>query len=346
MGLQSVVNIHSQECAKRVQVAYCSFHSNYEESRANDIKIDEEDADAMMCNKREATLERRRIREYAFNHRMKTCPSPLLWPCPSPLIWPCPSPLDDLGVLVLLEYHHRHHQPWAAHRWCVAGSLRCHTSFVMGLERAVDSINLLWGSRSRNRMHFAFRCERYEARVLSKTMLHLIANMVRVADGRSPSAVVCSSFPINNSTLFFVRGVRMSSLKESVGGVDTPTDDPFELRGEESVELTEEARDTVDENLDDEENGSKRKGKSDAWSHFITVEMKMHGKMVKKHQCIHCQQKGSNRKCHFSKEKPTIDDISKVEVEDTESSQCDGVIMGPEVLESHAVYKSRTVDVL
>ncbi|KAI3754494.1 hypothetical protein L1987_54278 [Smallanthus sonchifolius] len=80
----------------------------------------------------------------------------------------------------------------------------------------------------------------------------------------------------------------MPSLKESVGGVDTPTDDPFELSEEESVELTEEARDTVDENLDGEENGSKRKGKSDAWSHFITVELKMQGKMVKKHQCIHC----------------------------------------------------------
>ncbi|KAI3726028.1 hypothetical protein L1987_65825 [Smallanthus sonchifolius] len=76
---------------------------------------------------------------------------------------------------------------------------------------------------------------------------------------------------------------RMSSLKESVGGVDTPTDDPFELSEEESVELTEEARDTVDENLDDEENGSKRKGKSNALSHFITVELKMQGKMVKKH---------------------------------------------------------------
>ncbi|KAI3796435.1 hypothetical protein L1987_39106 [Smallanthus sonchifolius] len=85
MRLQSVVNIHSQACAKRVQVADCSFHNNYQEIRGKDIKIDmnsqrrwdgsiltKEEEAAMKCSKREATLKRERIREYAFNHRMSS----------------------------------------------------------------------------------------------------------------------------------------------------------------------------------------------------------------------------------------------------------------------------------
>lgn len=39
MRLQSVVNIHSQACAKRGQVADCSFHNNYLENRGKDIKV-------------------------------------------------------------------------------------------------------------------------------------------------------------------------------------------------------------------------------------------------------------------------------------------------------------------
>ncbi|KAI7742244.1 hypothetical protein M8C21_033977 [Ambrosia artemisiifolia] len=83
--LQSVVNIHSQACAKRIQVANCSFHDNYQEYRGKDIKIDvnsqkrwddsiltKEEEDAMLLGKREAAMKRERIREYALNHRMST----------------------------------------------------------------------------------------------------------------------------------------------------------------------------------------------------------------------------------------------------------------------------------
>ncbi|KAJ0444620.1 putative IQ motif, EF-hand binding protein [Helianthus annuus] len=83
MRLQSVVNIHSQACAKRVHVADCNFHNNYQESRGKDIKMDmnsqrrwdgsiltKEEEEAMWCSKREAALKRERIKEYAFNHRV------------------------------------------------------------------------------------------------------------------------------------------------------------------------------------------------------------------------------------------------------------------------------------
>ncbi|KAI3731796.1 hypothetical protein L1987_62985 [Smallanthus sonchifolius] len=83
--LQSVVNIHSQACAKRIQVANCNFHDNHQEYRGKDIKIDmnsqkrwdgsiltKEEEDAMLCSKREAAMKRERIKEYALNHRMST----------------------------------------------------------------------------------------------------------------------------------------------------------------------------------------------------------------------------------------------------------------------------------
>ncbi|XP_076945989.1 protein IQ-DOMAIN 11-like [Bidens hawaiensis] len=85
MRLQSVVSIQSQACAKRVQVADCSFHNNYQEIRGKDIKIDmnsqrrwdgsiltREEEEAMLCSKREAALKRERIKEYAFSHRMSS----------------------------------------------------------------------------------------------------------------------------------------------------------------------------------------------------------------------------------------------------------------------------------
>lgn len=81
--LQSVVNIHSQACAKRVQVVDYTSHINYQENRGKDIKIDmnsqkrwdasiltKEEEDAMLCSKREAAMKRERIKEYAYNHRM------------------------------------------------------------------------------------------------------------------------------------------------------------------------------------------------------------------------------------------------------------------------------------
>ncbi|KAM0048091.1 putative IQ motif, EF-hand binding protein [Helianthus debilis subsp. tardiflorus] len=85
MRLQSVVNIHSQACAKRVHVTDCNFHNNYQESKGKDIKMDmnsqrrwdgsiltKEEEEAMWCSKREAALKRERIKEYAFNHRMSS----------------------------------------------------------------------------------------------------------------------------------------------------------------------------------------------------------------------------------------------------------------------------------
>ncbi|KAD4982812.1 hypothetical protein R6Q59_002442 [Mikania micrantha] len=85
MRLQSVVNIHSQACAKRIQLADCNFHNYYQEHRGKDIKIDmnsqrrwddsiltKEEEDAMLCSKREAAMKRERIKEYAYNHRMSS----------------------------------------------------------------------------------------------------------------------------------------------------------------------------------------------------------------------------------------------------------------------------------
>lgn len=81
--LQSVVNIQSQACAKRVQVADFTSHNACLEKRGKDIKIDmnsqkrwddsiltKEEENAMLCSKREAAMKRERIKEYAFNHRL------------------------------------------------------------------------------------------------------------------------------------------------------------------------------------------------------------------------------------------------------------------------------------
>ncbi|KAL4586303.1 hypothetical protein LXL04_010939 [Taraxacum kok-saghyz] len=83
--LQSVVNIHSQACAKRIQVLDYTSHNNYQEYRGKDIKIDvnsqkrwddsiltREEEYAMLYSKREAAMKRERIKEYAFNHRMSS----------------------------------------------------------------------------------------------------------------------------------------------------------------------------------------------------------------------------------------------------------------------------------
>lgn len=83
--LQSVVNIQSQACAKRVQVVDCTSHNNYQDFKGRDIKIDmnsqkrwddsiltKEEEDAMLCSKREAAMKRERIKEYAYNHRISS----------------------------------------------------------------------------------------------------------------------------------------------------------------------------------------------------------------------------------------------------------------------------------
>ncbi|XP_071735862.1 protein IQ-DOMAIN 11-like isoform X2 [Rutidosis leptorrhynchoides] len=83
--LQSVVNIQSQACAKRVQVALFTSHNNFLEKRRSDIKIDmnsqkrwddtiltKEEENAMLYNKREAAMKRERIKEYALNHRLSS----------------------------------------------------------------------------------------------------------------------------------------------------------------------------------------------------------------------------------------------------------------------------------
>ncbi|KAK1413337.1 hypothetical protein QVD17_35109 [Tagetes erecta] len=85
----------------------------------------------------------------------------------------------------------------------------------------------------------------------------------------------------------------MSSNKESVGGADNMSDDlvglsdeeTVQIDGEESAEPTNESK----ENMDNSEDGQKRKCNSKAWAHFINIEVKEEGKMVKKHQCIHCK---------------------------------------------------------
>ncbi|KAM0067893.1 putative transcription factor/ chromatin remodeling BED-type(Zn) family [Helianthus debilis subsp. tardiflorus] len=47
----------------------------------------------------------------------------------------------------------------------------------------------------------------------------------------------------------------------------------------------------VHETIDNVGDGSKRKSSSGAWSHFTTVEVKEDGKIVKKHECMHCKKK-------------------------------------------------------
>lgn len=83
--LQSVVNIHSQACAKRIQVVDFASYNNYQEIRGKDIKMDvnsqkrwddsiltKEEENAILCSKREAAMKRERIKEYAYNHRMSS----------------------------------------------------------------------------------------------------------------------------------------------------------------------------------------------------------------------------------------------------------------------------------
>ncbi|KAK9064505.1 hypothetical protein SSX86_015887 [Deinandra increscens subsp. villosa] len=86
----------------------------------------------------------------------------------------------------------------------------------------------------------------------------------------------------------------MSSMKESITGVDTQSNDPVDLSDGESVDITEEvSQDADEEGLEDEKNedGKKRKYKSVVWEHFVRTEVKENGKMVKKDQCIHCNKK-------------------------------------------------------
>ncbi|KVH97381.1 protein IQ-DOMAIN 14 [Cynara cardunculus var. scolymus] len=87
--LQSVINIHSQACAKRIQeVDCCPSHNCYQENKGKDSKnvhvemnsqkrwddsiLTKEEENAMLCSKKEAALKRERIKEYAFNHRMSS----------------------------------------------------------------------------------------------------------------------------------------------------------------------------------------------------------------------------------------------------------------------------------
>ncbi|KAJ0693064.1 putative transcription factor/ chromatin remodeling BED-type(Zn) family [Helianthus annuus] len=85
----------------------------------------------------------------------------------------------------------------------------------------------------------------------------------------------------------------MSSNVESVQLNEETNDmaDLVELSDEDNVQLNEEANDMADEILDNEGGGSKRKSSSGAWSHFTTVEVQEDGKMVKKHECMHCKKK-------------------------------------------------------
>ncbi|KAI3719666.1 hypothetical protein L6452_20568 [Arctium lappa] len=86
--LQSVINIHSQACAKRIQVVDCPSHNGYQENRGKDLKnvhidmnsqkrwddsiLTKEEENAMLCSKKEAAMKRERIKEYTFNHRMSS----------------------------------------------------------------------------------------------------------------------------------------------------------------------------------------------------------------------------------------------------------------------------------
>ncbi|KAL8265996.1 hypothetical protein R6Q59_003340 [Mikania micrantha] len=73
----------------------------------------------------------------------------------------------------------------------------------------------------------------------------------------------------------------MSSIKESVGGVDTPSGvDHVGLSGDESVDLEEKEMDTIDENLDHDEDGAKGKSKSGVWAHFINIELDEKGQTL------------------------------------------------------------------
>ncbi|KAI7742012.1 hypothetical protein M8C21_024079 [Ambrosia artemisiifolia] len=67
--------------------------------------------------------------------------------------------------------------------------------------------------------------------------------------------------------------------------------------------LTEEERDTIDENLDNDGNGINRKTNSGVWARFINVELKEQGKMVKKAEGIRRYKQfssGSNNASEFN----------------------------------------------
>jgi BED zinc finger len=86
----------------------------------------------------------------------------------------------------------------------------------------------------------------------------------------------------------------MSSPIESIGGTATPTNEPDLLSEGESVDLSNELRDTIDVlAANDEEptvDGRKRNGKtSEVWQYFIEVEVMEKGKMVKKVKCLYCK---------------------------------------------------------
>ncbi|KAD5507815.1 hypothetical protein E3N88_15518 [Mikania micrantha] len=54
--------------------------------------------------------------------------------------------------------------------------------------------------------------------------------------------------------------------------------------------------DDVDENVDNDEDGAKRKSKSGVWAHFTNIELDEKGQMVKKEQCIHCKKTYKSQK--------------------------------------------------
>jgi BED zinc finger len=86
----------------------------------------------------------------------------------------------------------------------------------------------------------------------------------------------------------------MSSPIESIGGTATPTNEPDLLSEGESVDLSDEVRDTIDVLAENDEeptvHGRKRKGKtSEVWQYFIEVEVMEKGNMVKKVKCLYCK---------------------------------------------------------
>ncbi|XP_021609693.2 protein IQ-DOMAIN 11 isoform X2 [Manihot esculenta] len=82
--LQSIVNIQSQVCAKRIQMAEgtCACDENKQFQSDKIIRVDtnsqkrwdgsiltKEEVDTLFLSKKEAAVKRERIKEYAFNHR-------------------------------------------------------------------------------------------------------------------------------------------------------------------------------------------------------------------------------------------------------------------------------------
>ncbi|MFS7895251.1 hypothetical protein Hanom_Chr00s002555g01701631 [Helianthus anomalus] len=61
-----------------------------------------------------------------------------------------------------------------------------------------------------------------------------------------------------------------SNIESVVAGANTPNVDPVELSDEDNVELNEEANDMVDETIDNEGDGSKRK-KTGKWLRNMSV---------------------------------------------------------------------------